>query len=226
MTKFSCTVSADLLARAYAAVSTEETRYYLNGVNIEPHPEGGALLVPTNGSTMLVFRDHEAKVTGQAIVQADKGALQAMRKRDPWGARKVTVKGEQLTVHQPAPTQGQPDITVYIQAGECFIDGSFPDWRRVIPDLAKCTARPDRSFNPLLLAEIGKALNSDPKVPAISIFAEGDREHPGPNVVIGSTSIPGFGIVMPVRDLGREPKSFASFIVPKPVKEEAANDPT
>ena len=57
-------VNADLFKLVHAAISKEETRYYLNGVFIEPHPVGGAVLVATDGHRMLVAHDEKGEVSG------------------------------------------------------------------------------------------------------------------------------------------------------------------
>lgn len=43
--------------------SSEETRYYLTGVHIGPHPEG-AILVATDGHTLAAMLDRDAAVAG------------------------------------------------------------------------------------------------------------------------------------------------------------------
>lgn len=47
------------LAAASLFVSKEETRYYLNGVLIEPAPQGGVFLVATDGHRLVCFHDPE-----------------------------------------------------------------------------------------------------------------------------------------------------------------------
>lgn len=54
------TCNADLFRIAYSCVSTEETRYYLNGVHLEPHPCGGAFMVATDGHRLIVVHDESA----------------------------------------------------------------------------------------------------------------------------------------------------------------------
>ncbi len=114
MTKI--TVSADLFARAALCQSTEETCYYLKGVNIEPCAQGGALLVATDGNKMIVLRDKDAAIDGKPagdakgwIVSADKDALKAMKSPKPYGGvRLVQIDGDQLRViHRDPKVNGR-----------------------------------------------------------------------------------------------------------------------
>ena len=61
-------LDADLFMRVRRAIGTEETRYYLIGVHVEPAPGGGALMVATDGRVMLVARDTHGFVPAPAIV--------------------------------------------------------------------------------------------------------------------------------------------------------------
>ena len=62
-------LDADLFMRVRRAIGTEETRYYLTGVHVEPAPGGGALMVATDGRVMLVARDPHGVAPAPAIVQ-------------------------------------------------------------------------------------------------------------------------------------------------------------
>src|SRR5256885_2092412 len=49
-------VNARLFAAAWVCISTEESRYYLNGVRIEPLAEG-CVMVATDGHRLIAIRD-------------------------------------------------------------------------------------------------------------------------------------------------------------------------
>lgn len=68
-------VDANLLRLAHMAISKEETRYYLNGVHIEPHPVRGAILVATDGHRMVVIHDADAECDEDVIVKLPGYAL-------------------------------------------------------------------------------------------------------------------------------------------------------
>lgn len=87
---FRCAVSAELFGRAMAAVATEETRYYLGGVFVQPCLQGGALLTSTNGHWLINVRDPRGVCEGSGIVSISKvmkAALKANRTdvRGPFG---------------------------------------------------------------------------------------------------------------------------------------------
>lgn len=69
---FHCVVSADLFRRAMSAISTEETRYYLGGVFVQPCARGGAILTSTNGHWLINIRDPRGIVEGCGIVKISK----------------------------------------------------------------------------------------------------------------------------------------------------------
>jgi len=68
MTETTFDIDADLFMRVRRAVGTENTRYYLSGVLIEPDPSGGAWLVATDGRAILVARDKTASAPKAAVV--------------------------------------------------------------------------------------------------------------------------------------------------------------
>lgn len=78
---FRCVVSADLFARAMMAISKDECRYYLQGVFVQPCPQGGALLTSTDGSWLINVRDPRGIVEGPGIVTLNK-AMKAALKAD------------------------------------------------------------------------------------------------------------------------------------------------
>lgn len=106
---FRCVVSADLFARAMLAISTEETRYYLQGVYVQPCPQGGALLTSTNGHWLINVRDPRGIVEGAGIVTLNK-AMKAALKADrsdasgPFGhcSERVVVVGDNGSVKDAA----------------------------------------------------------------------------------------------------------------------------
>ena len=117
MTDFSVILPADILRAVAIACSAEETRYYLQGVSVEP--DGAtAHLVATDGHRLMVARV-EAIIPGEkfiipadAIARALKGhkapGIELARRGDAW---------------QLGDTLFRP------------IDGTFPAWNRVMPDL-------------------------------------------------------------------------------------------
>lgn len=123
---YSLTLPAIELAAALAdvgfAVSTEETRYYLNGIFTHP-VEDGVCLVATDGhrlSKRIIRTETDAAMPGVII---------------PRGAVKVISK----ILPKEGPIHLQvSDSVIRIAAGDTtltskLIDGTFPDYQRVIP---------------------------------------------------------------------------------------------
>ncbi|RVM08414.1 DNA polymerase III subunit beta [Sinorhizobium meliloti] len=123
---YSLTLPATELGAALAdvgfAVSTEETRYYLNGI-FTHSVEDGVCLVATDGhrlSKRIIRTETEAAMPGVII---------------PRGAVKVISK----ILPKEGPVHLQvSDRVVRIAAGDTtltskLIDGTFPDYQRVIP---------------------------------------------------------------------------------------------
>ena len=154
-------VSAELFDLAYTAVSKEETRYYLNGVHIEAHPVKGALLVSTDGHRMVCIHDAEGVCETPAIVKlpayvrrlckdkkASLGIDRAILEVDA-GQNSATVIVE-TTTPQGSVTRTTPLVTAH----NVLIEGTFPDWRRVIPQ-GEMEPMHLSAFNPRLLADLG-----------------------------------------------------------------------
>jgi hypothetical protein len=147
-------------------VSDEDSRYYLQGVCIEPAQEG-ATCASTDGHRLGVYYDKEGYSTGKAIVRLPPEIKMPAKKKglfaSPWlvGVRTGAGKGY-VAVVEPAG-KGEDDTAqnaiervedCIIRIGNALIDGSFPDWRRVIP---KPTERDTvRAFNGEYVKAFGK----------------------------------------------------------------------
>lgn len=116
-----------LLAAPFCAV--EDVRFYLKGILVEPHEDGGAVLVATNGHIAICVRDAAAEVEDvPVIVSPTKDALAHL-------SRSKTGK---LVVNDD-PVRRQLSVTTtagevkFIQPEPAIVDAKFPDWRRIIP---------------------------------------------------------------------------------------------
>ena len=184
--------NADMFRAAMMCVSSEEVRYYLKGVLVEPHPAGeGVLLVATNGHSMLVVHDAtgEADQAGIVILSAE---AQKSCKSGKFAQRLVTIDGNTAKVVEP---EGDGFRTVAISE-KCFIDGTFPDWRRVIPDVTQATSAGMYAAGCLVtFAKIAGVL-SDARKPTLRI-ASNDAGSPA---LVQFGDVPhAFGVLMPVR---------------------------
>lgn len=159
-------LDADLFMRVRRAIGTEEIRYYLTGVHVEPVPGGGALMVATDGRAMLVARDPHGFAPAPAIVNltmpessppdpscCDDGCCALMA--DSYaGARLTFVLPDEGPVVAAMMRGAHPWIHAIVER----IKGQFPNWRKVWSDGAKqITPRRDHQafgIDPDLLARI------------------------------------------------------------------------
>lgn len=204
-------ISADLFRIAYACASTEETRYYLKGVCVQPAIDGvGLLMIATDGHRMIVVRDESATANnlpaGGIIVQADAAQLRAFKT-----SKEARNRGDVLTLTiSPPPENGgrivgtlncelrEGDVargSIFLQA----VDGSFPEWTRIIPRPEKQSETPG-TFNAANLESFaGVALDlaklRGDRTASMSLM---QQDHRSPTLVRFGTS-PAFGVLMPLR---------------------------
>ena len=207
MSDFRCTVSADLIARAYLCASKEQTRYYLNGVYVSPAPQGGALLVATDGHCMFVAHDAEATVTGDGIVQLTAETLKAC---------KAKARTPRLLIVEDNRAKVEEDCNaVALQPGAALVEGTFPDWRRVIPS-ALADGAPAVNLDAAILARLSAALCAS-KTPKVTLAPSGNEL--APYYVFGDLQN-AFGILMPCR--ASRTYAIPAWATAKPAEEPAA----
>ena len=193
-------VNADLFRAAALFVSAEKTRYYLQGVYVAPWAAGGAVLVATDGHRLFAAHDVAGACDTAAIVKLDKATLAACKRgKNETDVRRVTL----------APGESRAWILAGDRqaafADDVRIDGTFPDWRRILP-MKATTDAPDAdtltvgAYNADYLASFGAAskIINDSRTPRISV-RHGARNGPA---FIGVDSNIAFGLLMPMRVAG------------------------
>lgn len=215
---FRCAVRADLFARAMQAISTEETRYYLTGAFVTKAPEGGAMIVATDGHWLVAIRDPRGIVEGSGIVKLNADMKKALAfKRDDFsrsihglGAERVLIASAKTDerdacamvvlggpLHTPkggeqtdprAETLASMDrpgkAVVAAQFYDVLIDGTFPDFTRVIPSDADFTLRAPM-IDVRLIDKASRALsNSLTKSRAIVMGPSKENPESGPVLVL------------------------------------------
>jgi hypothetical protein len=216
---FECVVDADLFRRAQLAVSVDETRYYLNGVFVEPCKTGGALVVATDGAMLLAFRDPNGHVKGSAIISLDKPMLGALKApRGALGARLLAIRlnkqrlGRALLVDSAGEKGSAQEVglaaledagkgVATAQFRDIAIDGKYPNWRGVVPTAVR-SGGVVPGFDAKRLETLAKALcPKDSRAVCVAMTGGADtksEEHP--LIVTPERGlIDGFGILMPVR---------------------------
>ena len=131
---------SDMIDKTLFAVSTDETRYYLNGVFLETSGKNKNLLrmVSTDGHRLCVV---EREVPSATKLSLSGGVILP---------RKAVGELKKLLAEKPDEVQlAIRDRNAVVKAGSTqltirLIDGEFPDYTRVIPSACDKTARVDR----------------------------------------------------------------------------------
>jgi hypothetical protein len=223
-------ISADILHRMMVFASTDPTRYYLNGLQIEPIADGGAIIVATDGSRLGVWRDSDAIVPRNAkpvILSNAKPIINALKGKssrhlyasiDPIGKGRLTIF-EARTILDVVSDNPKERLEV-ASVPNVLVDGTFPDWRRVFP-VNVLAAGPATPFCARLLADFGKAAD-DPK--HATIIAHPNAVAGGPAVVTVNGRPEFRGVIMPKpggKDIEPVP-AWLSLPAPAATDQEAA----
>lgn len=125
----------DLLKAALVCCSTEETRYYLNGVHISTSGH----IVSTDGHRMFVGKPKGKRLEASLIIPLDtiKKALSGFKRPEI-----------DLTIDGASHTLGDIKFTP--------VDGTFPDWERVLPAAELKASEGQVHFNPIYFGDLAK----------------------------------------------------------------------
>jgi len=188
------TLNIRALRAVLVAVSTEETRYYLNGINLEFTPDG-VVMAATDGHRMIVLRqpygEHAATGAHASVIVP----------RDLVAKLKVKLR----TLDETTLTIADDGKLTFEHAGEMFggarVDGTFPNYRQVMPkDLNGVAAQ----YNPQYLADFAKArveLGAEPtKKGGASPVVHYNGDSPAVVDFAHGTGFQAIGVLMPIRD--------------------------
>lgn len=164
------------------AAATQDTPFYLKGVHIEPHPKKtGVILTATNGH-VLISAYHDTgfgEPFAPVIIPLNLiTRIKAVRKIPDLT---MTITSAEVSILYAGATYAAP-----------LVDGTFPDWRRVVP--RNCDGTPSQ-YDSKYLAVMTKAkgLLSDANTPALMSYNGGS-----PALVDLGTN-EAFGVIMPFR---------------------------
>ena len=190
-------VSVKALRAILIAAAKKDVRYYLNGALIETDA-AGALLVSTDGHRLHACRSHDAATIPGAPIIIPRDMLETVIR----GASKDAMAeiSAEAYAGMSAPTVPH---TVRIERSDgmtitgAAVDGTFPDFRRVIPSLNSFSNEPAQ-FNPLLIADAEKAaLLMAGYARRVAIFV---RHNGNGSALVTSKDAPEFlAVVMPRR---------------------------
>lgn len=208
--------AVDIMA-IWNGVSNDEARYYLNGVFIEYDSIQKTFhAVSTDGHVMMISEIQSPSFMGQSCAtQGDSNqsgfilsidimekAFKAKTREALWMYGDTETGVMQFLDFSPETYMSNPSEEFY-RVGVCEfsrIDGTFPDWRRVVPEKSDegiC----EIAFNQSLLAKFKKASDvynkkGEHRGEAIKFTFSGNGSHVG----IKIASAPNFsGVLMPIR---------------------------
>lgn len=226
-------IKADYAKRIQFAQSTEETRYYLNGFNVAPNPDGnGVTIVATDGHLMSAFHDADgASDAGHndCIVQLSKQEISACKPGkfgEPWLVIEGDFKQTRLTIATGANAEEAMEFARDLNTasplrtiGRHFIDGTFPDWRRVLPDAAKCIQGMVSGVNSRNVERLGKCVDAG-KGACLRFY---QQEPTFPMLVRAASREDWVGVLMGMRFGGdKDVASFPAWVNATPSKVEEA----
>lgn len=131
-------LDAGLFMKVRRAVGTEETRYYLHGVRVEPIEGGGAMMIATDGRVMMVAEDPKGIAPRSATINLtlpetppadcsdcdeDGCALQGW----DYSASRLTFS---VAENAPAVAQFNLGESTFRLAIAEEVGGNYPDWRK------------------------------------------------------------------------------------------------
>lgn len=145
MTEPMVTIPLEDLRAVLPFMGEDDIRYYLNGVLVEPY-NGGCLLVATNGHIMAVIESKGARCDKPRILAlSNPEFLTAVRGRTR--PIRVDEDGDELpsddenfygtldiaNAEARAVISTVDGVERFVLAGSAFIEGKYPDWRKVVP---------------------------------------------------------------------------------------------
>lgn len=119
---------ADMISKTIYSVSTDETRYHLNGVYFERTPDksnSGYLMVATDGHRLSLVNSAkgEKASTGDGVIIPRRGLSEIYKiLENSEGNFKMAVEGAQLIV-----TRGSTTLMIRL------IEGKYPNYKQLIP---------------------------------------------------------------------------------------------
>jgi hypothetical protein len=189
------------------AASREATRYYLNGVNLEFGSQG-IIATATNGHILLCIRVSEQPCDKSFSLIVPSEAIKPMMVHK--------TETDPLRLYQKDKTTWQAESSEGIWRIKP-IDGTFPDWRRVVPGCSLASPKiPDTrtaaTFNPVYIDTIAKAMKvyTGSRTAVPKFWSDGDNA----SLVFLGEGIPGFGVIMPYREYTGGTQSAKKPVMP------------
>lgn len=211
-------ISASYPVLIQTFVSTEATRYYLNGFYVHPDPNSGVRIVATDGHRLGVFCDRDGSWEGGShegmIVRLEKPALSLLKTKVPRHVTRWLIVEGILGENHASIVEGDPNGEHKILGTfhNVLIDGSFPDYHRVVPDIRKRKLVP-QSFQMRYIQDFGKALD---KIDGGRIRVISEVEN-GPALILTNRD-DFFGVLMPHSPGWEASNTYPEFWTKRPEK--------
>ncbi len=159
-------INSNELEAVALAASTEETRYYLNGVCIERYEDGTTGLIATDGHRIATLRAKLGEQPKESFIlpSADikriltlyKGEVKTLAKSVRHFLKIVIGKNEDDKLELSLNLCDDDGISaIRVSFTTKAVDGTFPDWRRVLPAESD-EVSPYLAFNADYMADFGK----------------------------------------------------------------------
>jgi hypothetical protein len=176
--EFIARVNSTYLAAITCFAAKNDVRFYLEGVYIAPHPQGGVLIVATDGHCMGLMHDPDGFANAPIILRSPDGDfLKALKARDmkPYtGSRESkTWISERCSVVTYSGNSAPPELfgcDVLATVKSELVDGKFPDIVRVIAMYKPSDEKTLPFMNVALIDRFTKAA---------SILGKNDKKWPG-----------------------------------------------
>lgn len=184
-------VDAILFRAANEFTSNEDTRYYLQGVYVQPHPKTGVLLVAADGHRLICIHDETGQCSAPAIVIVEGRAFAGVKidKKNPTDRPRLKLDAE-----------GHAVVATYRVMEPSVIDGTYPDYPRILVPMVKALQAAvfaPASFNHEYLVgfhRVADMIAGASKAIRLISTAESD-----PALVLFEGAPHAFGVLMPMR---------------------------
>lgn len=188
-----------------------ETRNYLRGIHITPNTKGdGVYLVATNGRFMAIAFDAEGFASAPVTVRTTAGAINACSKKHDYPEERkaslAKVENNRLTLLNRATGE-----EIHLQAGDCLVEGGFPDFRRLLLNTDELVAGGDAYIQMQYLTSITAQL---PQLHGFScpmrILRRASNDPSNAAQFIHVDGLPFAGLIMPLR--AHDDRPFGWFL--------------
>lgn len=198
----------NLYRLASGFISNEETRYYLGGVYVEPHKSGiGVTLTATDGHRLVCIYDADGKADESAIVNLGKIAKP---KATVTRIAHIDSGSNEATIFEKLTYSNDETLERVGVVTKVRIEGTFPDYRRVVPKTF--ADKGSAGFDGNYLADFGKLASelavhageknskcSTSKTNSVRVLYSVKEPNESPALILFPSHALAFGVLMPCR---------------------------